>query len=355
MLYRITTARAFQGGANEELRAVEEAVVGAIGEDRLGGLWLTRPDDQAAVTVGVVNPSTRDRDLLASLELPVEILVVRANRSTADLQRAAAELGESFASAGVEAAVIFDFKGGALRIKFDPASDPAALVRMEDAWAADWIVYEGLEDLGLSAYPTPGQSGVREYHQVWGGWRGCTAGFAGVRSGGAKVQFTAAHCADSAGLAVHASTGDNTGVVDGHYGTGVLWAPTGNAPDVMLHSSPDATPHVYVNSNYKRTVVGQANPMWLETDICYRGASSTTEKCGGVSYFANFTVGGRTFDGFCLGGATPIPGDSGSGIYKKLSGDRASARGILWGYQGSNACGTSINDDSAYLGALVLT
>lgn len=95
-------------------------------------------------------------------------------------------------------------------MRFDLASDPAALVQIEDAWAADWNPYEGPEDLGRSAYMAPGQSGVREYHQVWGGRRGCTAGFAGVRSGGAKAQFTAVHCADSAGLAVHASTGDDS-------------------------------------------------------------------------------------------------------------------------------------------------
>ena len=53
MLYSIRTARAFRGGANQELRFVEEAVVGAFGEERIGGLWLTRPDDEAAVAVGV--------------------------------------------------------------------------------------------------------------------------------------------------------------------------------------------------------------------------------------------------------------------------------------------------------------
>ncbi|MFZ1588939.1 MAG: hypothetical protein GX471_01440 [Candidatus Microthrix parvicella] len=357
--YTITAERYLDEAANEELGKVEESILGAVDSARFGGLWLTAEGDETGVTVGIVGPTSRDREVLEALDLPVDVSVVESTRSAASLREEAGSINERLLEAGIDAsAVRYDFKTGLIYLSVGSNVNDEDLASVQDTWEADWVVYEGRQEIGMT-YPDPSASGVREFHETSPGYYGaCTAGFSGAVNGGAKVQFTAAHCATGAGKAVNASHGDAnvSGNIASYYGSGTVWSPTGaNQLDVMLHSSPNASPHVYINSNYKRTVVGQANPVWLETNICYRGATSASEKCGGVSYFSNFNVGGRTFDGFCLGGAKPLGGDSGSGMYKKLSNDRASARGILWGYQGSNGCGTSINDDSAFMGALVLT
>lgn len=357
--YTVTAERYLDEAANDELGQVESAIVGAVDSGRFGGLWLTVEGDESGVTVGIVGPTSRDREVLAALDLPVDVTVVESVRSAAALRDEASSINERLLAAGVDSSSIrYEFKTGLIYLTVGPEVPDDKLSGVEDAWSSGWVVFAGREDIGLT-YQGPSASGVREFHETSPGYyNGCTAGFSGVIQGGTKVQFTAAHCATGAGKAVYASKGDSSHIsnLDGYYGYGNSWNPQGtNRLDVMLHTSPDASPHVYINSSYKRTVVGQANPVWLETDICYRGATSATEKCGGVSYFSSFNVGGRIFDGFCLGGAQSLPGDSGSGIYKKLSNDRASARGILWGHQGVNACGTSINDDSALLGAFVMT
>jgi hypothetical protein len=121
----------------------------------------------------------------------------------------------------------------------------------------------------------------------------------------------------------------------------------------MIYGRAGAIGKVWNGTGYI-TVKGAEDVQWLEGGVCFRGASSVIEKCGGISS-TNFTMAyyddfGHywNYSAYCIGAGTSLKGDSGAAAYKYTSASEINAKGIITSkvaYDDGqiDACGTTIS------------
>ena len=326
--------------------------------DRFAGAWDVPTGPRTAVpTVAVVRPTEADRVAVRKLVGPTTD-VVAAGHSIKELEATKAELLDKLGASGLdEFAVGVNVPTNTVSAYVDPESGVSPELSSWLTSVADMsVVVMQTTSMGTAAYPSPVWSGQRLFVGTWtaGVYNGCTTGFAMQNSGG-TFMTTAAHCAPNNGAPVFGSGGDG-GPVGAQVGTIVGMMGTGAVPGDFAAFYLGGV-EGYVNGA-SRKVKGAANPAWLEQGVCFRGASSATEKCAGVSD-VNLTIstGGRQFSAFCINhgsGQPAVPGDSGAGVYRAQAAGEANARGIVSGYLGSKTCATPIGSVTGSYGASVL-
>ena len=328
--------------------------------DRYAGAWdvATAPGIGLA-TVAVVDPTPADAELAARLLDTDEVQIVRATHSIQELEMKKRAVLEQLAVSGIsEYMVGVNVPQNQLTVTVGgPDEVPEAVAQ----WLVDLSNTDGVsvkrEEFRSTSYPNPNQAGQRIVINL--SWY-CTSGF-GMSNAFGKFMTTAAHCATANGQAVSGATGDN-GTPSGNYGSTTGWQPGGVVPgDFVAFYKSDATALTY---GPVRTVKSAADPTWLEQNVCFRGATTSGERCAGVSdvnMAVSVSGGGltRQFSAFCvdfaLAGGPPLPGDSGSPMYLGIGADQAAARGVLSGVIGTKGCGTPITSITSTYNATVLT
>lgn len=163
-------------------------------------------------------------------------------------------------------------------------------------------------------------------------------------------QTLAAHCVAGDGTQVLGAGGDSINAATGAVAGSIVGfqAPGTARGDFAAFAFPSAVGFVY---GANRSVKGAGDPVWFEQGVCFRGATSATEKCAGVSNvgytITTLIADGRSwqFSAFCIdhgAGAAGLPGDSGAAMYRAQGTSEALARGIVSGTTGSKTCGTPI-------------
>jgi hypothetical protein len=110
-------------------------------------------------------------------------------------------------------------------------------------------------------------------------------------------------------------------------------------------------PAIRITPNLARVIRGGEDPYLMESNICFRGASTAGERCGGVSKVnTTITAEGRTYPVFCIYRVAGLAGDSGAPMYKKVGTSEARIRGItsvVWDTDGDGevdtTCGSPIS------------
>jgi hypothetical protein len=277
--------------------------------------------------------------------------VVAAKYSLDELTRTEAELAKQLAATGLEeyavgvnvptnrAVVYLDSDS---RVNDDVAEELRAAAERDD------VVVQTVK-IAATNYPNGTWAGER----IWTTGTGCTTGFAMSNAGG-RFMTSAAHCFTGNGQTVLGSHSDS-GPAAGAIGTVVGFQGTGSVPGdfaAWYNGGADA-----VINGANRIVKGAENPVWFEQGVCFRGASSGSERCAGVSD-VNLLISsaGRTFRAFCIdhGGPPAIAGDSGSAVYRASAANEARARGIVSGTTGTKTCSTPIGTVTSTYAAGVL-
>lgn len=337
---------------------------------RFAGAWdVPIAPGRILPTVALVGANPDDAQRVSSLLGTTDVQIVNAHRSLRELEDLRTRVLAELDRAGIrESMVGVNVPANVVTVEVDVGSSVPA-------WLADWLValsnFPGVSvrtaQIGLVDYPNPNVAGQR----IWISNSGttstsCTSGFAMSNAFG-RFMTTAAHCATGNGQTVRGASSDN-GPPQGSYGTTIGWQPRGTLAqpsivpgDFVAWYKSDASPFIYGPT---RVVRSAAEPLWLEPDICFRGATSGGERCGGVSDVNVLLTDeqGRRYSAFCIGmsqGTNARPGDSGAPIYRAIGSNQASARGVLT-YTIVNStsfrtCGTTIAAVTSTYNASVLT
>lgn len=337
--------------AGPRASTVEARLRGRFGP-RFGGAWDvpiggTGVQPTLALT-GVV--SADDRASAASI-VGGAVDVQAAANSLDELERMKASAIDRLADAGVtESLVGVNVPRNVLEVEVDPESVPLSAASVVTALAAEPRIVAQTSSMRVTSYPNPEWSGQRVFLRLSGGAiGGCTTGFA-IRNAVGVFQTLAAHCVAGDGTQVLGAGGDSINSATGAVAGSIVGyqAPGTARGDFAAFAFPSAVGFVY---GANRSVKGAGDPVWLEQGVCFRGATSATEKCAGVSN-VDYTVRTSGADGriwqfpaFCIdhgAGATGLPGDSGAAMYRAQGSSEALARGILSGIVGTKTCGTPI-------------
>jgi hypothetical protein len=233
--------------------------------------------------------------------------------------------------------------GGAMNTLSDPQTpdDSVSGVPAQSATAA-------------TGYPGPNIGGVRYYLGTSAQYYACTAGFP-VANGFGYFTATAGHCGPAVNTPIWSVDAEPwaSQITPYDHTRFTTWStPTGPViGDVSSFSIPSTLPVIRISSNQVRYIRGGEDPTLLENDVCFRGATSTTERCGNVSRVNQaIVIEGRSFSAFCIYKLAALGGDSGSPLYKKVGTSDARIRGVLsfvWDTDGDGAydttCGTPVS------------
>ncbi len=231
---------------------------------------------------------------------------------------------------------------GGVGVSVDPVTGKVVVIGSPDALAmlGDALAAPGIEAVETSAArrsgsrqndASPHYGGARIYDPDVGSGNYCTAGFRATRnSDGRKGIVTAQHCGFSGSVYNNGS---------GNY-YGYVWA---NAPywpttDATFLSSNVQTysTNIYVDPCCPsvRAVVSGYNP-YVGQSVCHSG-STTLANCGHVVNQLNaiyVDTAGTTYNVFLTykvsTSQTIQGGDSGGPVYTRLSGNRASIKGLV--------------------------
>lgn len=204
-----------------------------------------------------------------------------------------------------------------------------------------------------SSYPGPNIGGVRFYFGTISALYGCTSGFP-VANGFGYFTATAGHCGPQVSTQVWSANAEPWATTISPYDHTRLskWGTSGAIPaDVSMFSIPSTLPVIRVSATQNRVIKGGEDPSLLEGDVCFRGATSASERCGNVSDVNLVSVvEGRQFPAFCIYKLAANGGDSGAPIYKRVGTDQARIRGIVsfvWDSDGDGVkdktCGSQVS------------
>ncbi len=326
--------------------------------DRYAGAW-DRPAASGPVpVVAVVDPTEADRRIASAVTGP-STEVVAARRSLAELRSLEAQVVATLDQMDPgDRAIGVSLPANSLVVYLD---EEAVLAPEGAAWVLDLAARADVAVQSVAMdrrnYPNPEWSGQRIFIPTGqpSQFNACTTGVA-MRNALGNFMTTAAHCSNGDGRPVHGAVGDGAAGLGAQVSTIVGWQGQGTVPGdfAAFYYSP-AVGFVY---GANRSVKGARDPQWLEQNVCFRGATSASEKCAGVSD-VNLLVasGGRTFRAFCIDFGTrqgALGGDSGSAMYQATAAGEANVRGVLWGTIGSRTCGTPVSVIASTYSASVL-
>ena len=333
---------------------------------RFGGAWNLPLAGGHVAVVAVTNPTSADAVMAAQLlgqTNGAKVRVVNSARSLITLEAMADQvkaltISGSFGVGVNEPVGTLEIILGSTIAQQTPAVASALTALMADPSV---MIRQNTPITAInSGYPDPNRGSVRMWTSppnAANASNACTTGF-GMRTypPGQVLTYTlsAAHCTPwGPGSRIFSSGADNAGPIQ-PYSQVIGFNTSQDA--IAFSSTNDGFLYRAPNSFY--SVTGQAEPVWFEQSMCFRGASTTVERCGGVSR-VNFTFtldtpGIAVQNGFCIG-AVAQGGDSGSAIYQLAGGNNVTAKGSVSGILPGEACGPTISNMLSGFGGQLIT